>query len=48
MEILFEITKYIVCGIFVCSIVAAIVLLFWVKKMGNYKHLFTIEQQDWV
>lgn len=48
MEILFEITKYIVCSIFVFSIFAAIVLLIWVKKMGNYKQLFTSEQQDWM
>lgn len=48
MEILFELTKYIVCSIFGLSIFAAIVLLIWVKKMNSYKHLFTIEHQDWM
>jgi hypothetical protein len=47
MEILIDLTKYIVCGIFGTSILAAIILLVWVKKMGNYKHLYSVEHQEW-
>lgn len=47
METIFEITKYIICSIFGISAFAAIILLVWVKKMYNYKKLFSIENQDW-
>lgn len=47
METIYEITKYIICSIFGISAFAGIILLVWVKKMYNYKKLFSIENQDW-
>lgn len=47
METIYEITKYLICSIFGISAFAAIILLVWVKKMYNYKKLFSIENQDW-
>jgi len=46
MEIIFEITKYVICSIFGFSILGAIILLVWVKRMNSYNHLFTVEHQD--
>jgi uncharacterized membrane protein len=46
MDILFEITKYILCAIFLLSIVGSILLLIAVNKMNSYKKLFSIEHQD--
>lgn len=46
MDILLEITKYILCAVFLLSIAASILLLIAVNKMYNYGKLFSIEHED--